>query len=85
MLVEMYQRWLFEVWGKGDESVARELLHADLIDHNALPQQPKGREGDQWAARAIRKAFPDVGRPVPKEFMARTAGAADVGPAPDGP
>jgi limonene 1,2-monooxygenase len=33
---------------------------------------------------AIRKAFTDVGRPVPKRFMERTAGAADVGPAPDG-
>jgi limonene 1,2-monooxygenase len=34
---------------------------------------------------AIRKAFTDVGRPVPKEFMSRTAGAADAPPAaPDG-
>ena len=32
---------------------------------------------------AIRKAFTDAGKPVPKEFMARTAGAADVSPAPD--
>ena len=33
---------------------------------------------------AIRKAFTDVGRPVPKEFMKRTAGAADVSPPPEG-
>jgi len=32
---------------------------------------------------AIRKAFTDAGNPVPKEFMARTAGAADVSPAAD--
>ncbi len=32
---------------------------------------------------AIRKAFTDAGKPVPKEFMARTAGAADVSPAAD--
>jgi len=32
---------------------------------------------------AIRKAFTDAGKPVPKEFMARTTGAADVSPAPD--
>lgn len=32
---------------------------------------------------AIRKAFTDAGKPVPKEFMARTAGAADVAPPPD--
>ena len=33
---------------------------------------------------AIRKAFTDAGKPVPKEFLARTPGAADVGAAPDG-
>jgi predicted ester cyclase len=60
MLVEMYERWLFEVWGKGDEAVAAELLHADLVDHNAVPGQPKGREGDLWAARSVRTAFPDL-------------------------
>ena len=32
---------------------------------------------------AIRKAFTDAGKPVPKEFMARTAGASDVSPAAD--
>src|SRR6476646_10509103 len=60
MLVEMYQRWLFEVWGNGDEAVARELLHADLVDHNQLPGQPPGRDGDLWAARSVRTAFPDL-------------------------
>jgi limonene 1,2-monooxygenase len=29
---------------------------------------------------AIRKAFTDAGRPVPKEFLARTAGGRDIGP-----
>jgi limonene 1,2-monooxygenase len=29
---------------------------------------------------AIRKAFTDAGRPIPKEFLARTAGGRDVGP-----
>jgi len=56
----MYQRWLFEVWGKGDEAVAAELLAEDLVDHNAVPGQPAGRAGDLWAARAVRKAFPDL-------------------------
>ena len=60
MLVEAYTRWLDEVWGKGDEVAARELVHEDLIDHNPLPGQPPGREGDLWAARAVRKAFPDL-------------------------
>jgi len=29
---------------------------------------------------AIRKAFTDAGRPVPKEFLSRTTGGADAGP-----
>ena len=29
---------------------------------------------------AIRKAFTDAGREVPKDFLARTAGARDIGP-----
>jgi limonene 1,2-monooxygenase len=29
---------------------------------------------------AIKKAFADAGRPVPKEFLQRTAGARDIGP-----
>jgi predicted ester cyclase len=60
MLVEMYQRWLFEVWGKGDYAAATSLLHQDLVDHNSVPGQPSGRDGDLWAARAVRIAFPDL-------------------------
>ena len=60
MLAELYRRWLFEVWGKGDEAVAAELLHVDLLDHNRVPGQPEGRAGDLWAARAVRTAFPDL-------------------------
>jgi predicted ester cyclase len=60
MLVELYEQWLFEVWGQGNESRAAELLHPDLVDHNAAPGQPVGREGDLWAARAVRRAFPDL-------------------------
>jgi limonene 1,2-monooxygenase len=33
---------------------------------------------------AIRKAFTDAGKSVPKEYLARTAGAADVAPPQDG-
>jgi predicted ester cyclase len=57
---DLYRRWLFEVWGNGDESVAEELVHRDLLDHNAVPGQPVGREGDLWAARQVRTAFPHL-------------------------
>ena len=59
-LETLYRRWLAEVWGKGDVDVARELVAEDLIDHNALPGQPAGLEGQLWALTAIRRAFPDL-------------------------
>jgi predicted ester cyclase len=60
MLAEMYRRWLFEVWGDGNEATSEELIHPDLVDHNPVPGQPAGRAGDAWAARQIRTAFPDL-------------------------
>lgn len=60
MLNEMYRRWLFEVWGAGDEAAAAELLDEQLLDHNRAPGQPAGREGELWAARSVRAAFPDL-------------------------
>jgi len=60
MLVEMYDKWLQGVWAQGDVSLAEQLLHEDLVDHNPLPGQPPGRAGDLWAAAAVRTAFPDL-------------------------
>lgn len=60
MLTELYRAWLIDYWQDGDESVAEKVLAADLVDHNRVPEQPAGRDGDIWAARAIRKAFPDA-------------------------
>jgi predicted ester cyclase len=56
----MYRRWLLEAWGEGNYDVTAELLAEDMVDHNPLPGQPAGRAGDIWAARMIRKAFPDA-------------------------
>jgi len=58
--VELYTRWLSEVWAKGNYAVADEILAKDLLDHNAVPGQPRGRAGDVWAARSVRTAFPDL-------------------------
>ncbi len=60
MLVDLYLRWLYEVWGAGDEAAAAEVLHTDLVDHNRVPGQPSGPEGDLWAAHQVRTAFPDL-------------------------
>ncbi|HVS67142.1 MAG TPA: ester cyclase [Mycobacteriales bacterium] len=56
----LYRRWLMEVWNDANYDVASELLAEDLIDHTPMEGQPKGREGDLWAARMIRAAFPDM-------------------------
>jgi predicted ester cyclase len=60
MLTELYVRWLQEVWGRGDFAVAEQLLHPALVDHNRVPGQPAGREGNLWAANQVRTAFPDL-------------------------
>ena len=57
----LYRRWLMEIWNDGNYDVAPELLAEDLLDHTPMgDDQPKGREGDLWAARMIRAAFPDM-------------------------
>jgi predicted ester cyclase len=60
MLTDLYRRWLFEIWDKGDYAVADELLDEHLVDHNPSPGQPAGRAGDVWAADMVRTAFPDL-------------------------
>jgi hypothetical protein len=59
-LKDMYRSWLLDVWGGGRYEVADELLHVDLVDHNRYEGQPDGRAGDVWAARMVRRAFPDL-------------------------
>jgi predicted ester cyclase len=59
-LEDMYRRWLLQAWGAGRFEVSEELLHVDLVDHNRYEGQPAGRAGDVWAARMVRKAFPDL-------------------------
>jgi predicted ester cyclase len=59
-LESMYRRWLSEVWGEGRTDVARELIAADLIDHNPYPGQAPGLDGHNQAVAMIRRAFPDL-------------------------
>lgn len=57
-LKAMYRRWLLEVWGQGNYSVADELIAEDLVDHNRVPGQPPGRAGDVWMAQMVARPFP---------------------------
>jgi predicted ester cyclase len=55
-----YRRWLLEVWGAGCYELLDEVFAEDLLDHNRATGQPAGRAGDEWAARIVRAAFPDL-------------------------
>lgn len=57
--VDLYKRWLVEVWGRGDERAAAEIMDMGIVDHDPEPGQPAGLEGQLWAVRAIRAAFGD--------------------------
>lgn len=59
-LTALYERWLDEVWGKGRVDIADELFADDVVDHNAVPGQPAGKQGQIWAAEMVRTAFPDL-------------------------
>lgn len=55
----IYRRIIAAI-GEGDERILRELLAADLIDHNPIPRQAPGAEGFLEWMRAARASFPDL-------------------------
>ena len=82
-------------WANREETLKSYELFARYVMPRFQGSLDTVAGSNQWArsnrktifgpnVEAIRKAFTDAGRPVPKEFEARTTGAADVGPAPDG-
>jgi len=52
-------------------AIDRDMELIEWLDH-------LGYDGPN--VEAIRKAYADAGRPVPKEFLSRTTGGADAGP-----
>lgn len=58
-LKEVYRRIIAAI-GRGDADGLDDLVAADVVDHNPIPDQVPGREGfKQWMA-AARTAFPDM-------------------------
>lgn len=55
----LIRRYIEEVWGKGDFAAERELVAADIVDHNPIPGFPPGLEGHHQTIAMLRNAFPD--------------------------
>jgi len=54
-------RRLFEkVFPAGDLSAVRDLVAADIIDHDPLPGQPAGVEGIEYVVSTLHTAHPDL-------------------------
>ena len=49
-----------EVWNKGNLDAAGEFYAADVVIHNAAPDNPGGLEGVKYTVSGLRGAFPDI-------------------------
>jgi predicted ester cyclase len=54
------RRYLEDVWGRGQFGALRELVSQDVVDHDPVPGQPCGLEGQDWAARAFLGSLSNV-------------------------
>ena len=66
-LLERSNRFLEEVWNRGDVAVVDELMSPDLVDHAADPSGPGGPDGVKTFVTAIRAGLPDLAYDVAHE------------------
>jgi len=59
-LQKTYERWLHEVWGKGNVEVVDEVLADGFVDHRPIPRFGPTREGHKRLAAGWHAAFPDM-------------------------
>jgi len=57
---EIVQRYIEEVFNKGNLAVVDELVSPAIADHNPAPGQAPGTTGVKEFARTYRNAFPDL-------------------------
>lgn len=55
-----YQRWLREVWSKGNVAIVDDILTEAFVDHRPIPQFGPTREGHKRMAADWHIAFPDI-------------------------
>jgi predicted ester cyclase len=49
-----------EFWGNGRADLATQVIDSNVIDHNEMPGQNQGIEGQKQALTIFRTAFPDL-------------------------
>jgi predicted ester cyclase len=54
------RRWTEEGFGRGNLTVADEMVATDFVNHNPVAGQRPGREGLKQAVAMLRGAFPDL-------------------------
>jgi len=55
-----YERWLREVWSKGNVAIIDDILTETFVDHRPIPQFGPTREGHKRLAADWHIAFPDI-------------------------
>jgi steroid delta-isomerase-like uncharacterized protein len=54
------RRIIEDAWGRGNAALLEQLVAKDVCDHNPMPGQPRGLEGQRWMLESIRRAVPNT-------------------------
>jgi len=63
-------RAFYEFWSTGDESILKQAIAKNFIDHTLPPGRPQGPNGPAFASRQFRMAVPDLKVAVEKMIVA---------------
>ena len=63
-------RKFYQFWSTGDESLLRQALSDQFVDHTLPPGRPQGPAGPAAAAKAFRAAVPDLEVVVTQQILA---------------
>lgn len=56
----LVRRFFEEIFPSGDSQALREVVSADILDHDPLPGQPPGVAGIDYVVATLRTAQPDL-------------------------
>jgi steroid delta-isomerase-like uncharacterized protein len=57
---EILRHFFEDLFNRGDLSVANEIVGQDYINHNPVPGETPGREGQKAFVSYLRSSFPDI-------------------------